>query len=72
MPCGYEGNNPHVNVDQAKTAIPTIAMDYMFLTAKGVKFKNEVGKLSEEEQQGALKVLTVRDSWSKAFFSTCS
>ena len=61
--------NPHVSVDPTKRAIPTIAMDYMFLTTKGVKLKNEKGELSEDEQKGALKVLSVRDLRSKALFA---
>ena len=61
--------NPHVSVDHAKRAIPTIAMDYMFLTTKGVKFKNETGELGEDEQKGALKVLIVRDLRSKSLLA---
>ena len=62
-------DNPHVTVDHAKRAILTLAMDYMFFTTKGVKFKNGVGELSEVEQKGALKVLIVRDLRSKAVFA---
>ena len=53
--------DPHTAVEHTRRAIPTAAMDYPLLTAKGVKFTEEMKEFTEHELEGNLKVLVIRD-----------
>ena len=63
--------DPHRTIDHERRKVPTIAIDYMFLTYKGVKLADEMGEIAGDELEGCQKVLVVRDLKSKSLFAHC-